>query len=404
MISNTPVFDIVIAGAGIVGLSTAWQLSRIRPDLRIAILEKESKPAQHQSSRNSGVIHSGVYYEPGSAKATNCLKGYQMLLAFADAYKVPYQIRGKLIAAVDESELPQLRKIFQNGITNGLQGLEILDAQAGREAEPHVRSIESVWVPQAGIIDYGAVCREMVRQFQEGNVSLYFDHQVTDFRRELHHSVISTSYGDFNATLFMNCTGLYADRIALLTGMTGPFRILPFRGEFYTLNGVSAGLVRNLVYPVPDPRFPFLGVHFTPRLDGSLEAGPNAVLAFAREGYDLRTVHAGDLTETLTYTGFYRMAARYWKKGWEEMHRSVSASAFLKSLQHLIPGVRKEDMRPSRSGVRAQCVGTNGRMIYDYQLLEDDYVINLVNAPSPAATSALAIGAFLAQKALDKLH
>ncbi len=404
MLNNTPHFDVLIGGAGIVGLSTAWQLLRIQPSLRIAILEKESRPAMHQSSRNSGVIHSGIYYEPGSAKAENCLKGYRMLLDFAEEHKIPHRICGKVIAAVDTHEIPVLHDILRRGKLNNLSGIEILDEKASKEAEPHVQAIESIWVPQAGIIDYGEVSNELARQLQELGASLYFDHVITDIRHELHHVVISSKYGEFKTKLFINCCGLYADRVALMTGMIGRFKILPFRGEFYQLSGASAQMINHLVYPVPDQRFPFLGVHFTLRLDGSVEAGPNAVMAFAREGYRLYDVNIGELSEILLYTGFYRMAFRYWKKGWEEMRRSLLKKAFLKSMQRLIPATRIEDMSYHRSGVRAQCVSSDGKMIYDYLILEDERVINLVNAPSPAATSSLAIGEFLTEKAIAQLR
>jgi L-2-hydroxyglutarate oxidase len=234
-------------------------------------------------------------------------------------------------------------------------------------------------------------------------VSIYYDHEITDYRRELHHAILTTAYGDFHSGLFINCCGLYADKVAVLTGMTGAFKIMPFRGEFYKLNELSRRLVKNMIYPVPDPRFPFLGVHFTPRLDGGVEAGPNAVLAFAREGYHFGSVDIAESAEILAYAGFYRMAFKYWRKGWQEMYRSISRAAFLRSAQHLIPELKPGDISRSRSGVRAQCVGSDGKMIYDYLILEDEKSINLVNAPSPAATSAFSIGAFIADKVEEKL-
>lgn len=400
---DAPHFDVIIAGAGIVGLATAWQLINRYPGLRIAILEKEIKPALHQSSRNSGVIHSGIYYHPGSAKAENCLKGYRMLLDFASEYDIPFSLCGKLIAAVEPQEIPVLHEIYARGVAHGMQGIALLDTKAAAGVEPHVRAHEAIWVPQAGIIDYGEVCRTLARRAQDRGVSIYYEHVVTDLQRIPGGISVASGFGDFTTPLFINCTGLYADRVAMLSEMTGRFMIMPFRGEFYTLTGASAGLVKHLVYPVPDQRFPFLGVHLTPRLDGTMEAGPNAVLAFAREGYRLGSVHAGDLSEILTYGGFYRMAMRYWGKGWEEMRRSVSKQAFHKAVQRLVPDIRKGDMVPGRSGVRAQCVASNGTMIYDYLVLEDTHLINLVNAPSPAATSALAIGAFLTDKAAARL-
>lgn len=404
MLSNAPHFDVLIGGAGIVGLSVAWQLILRDPSLRIAILEKEAQPAVHQSSRNSGVIHSGIYYEPGSAKAENCLKGYRMLLDFATEFQIPHRICGKVIAAVESGEVPTLRNIFQRGIQHGLSGIEILDEKASRGAEPHVQAIESIWVPQAGIIDFGSVAQVLVSQLQDKGASLYFDHIINDVRTDPQYVVIATKHGEFKTKLFINCCGLYADRVALLTGMTGKFKILPFRGEFYRLSEPSSALINHLIYPVPDQRFPFLGVHFTPRMDGSIEAGPNAVLAFAREGYQLSDINAGELSEMVFYSGFYKMAFRYWRKGMEEMHRSFSKHAFLKSVQRLIPAIRIEDMHYNRSGVRAQCVTTDGKMIYDYLVLEAERILNLVNAPSPAATSSLSIGESIAAIALNKLN
>jgi L-2-hydroxyglutarate oxidase len=344
-----------------------------------------------------------VYYTPGSAKALNCIRGYQLLLEFAQEYHVNHRICGKIIAAVEEHEIPGLHDIYNKGVQNGLQGIELLDAEAGKSAEPHVDAIESLWVPQAGIIDFAKVCLKLTTLLQERGVSLYYDHEIKDISQELNHSVITTRYGDFESQLFINCCGLYADRVALLTGMEGKFRIFPFRGEFYQLSGKTAGMVNHLIYPVPDERFPFLGVHFTLRMDGTVEAGPNAVLAFAREGYKFSDVNIADVTEIMSYTGFYRMAFRYWDKGWGEMRRSVFRQAFLRSMQRLIPAAQIEDMKYSRSGVRAQCVSPDGKMIYDYLILENAYVINVVNAPSPAATSAFSIGEFLASKAINKL-
>jgi (S)-2-hydroxyglutarate dehydrogenase len=399
-LSSIPAFDIIIAGAGIVGLATAWQLIERSPQLRIAILEKERGPARHQSSRNSGVIHSGIYYKPGSAKADNCLRGYRMLLDFADHHNIPYRICGKFIAATQESELPLLRGIFSNGVAHGMQGLNMLDEKASRSAEPNVAAISSIWVPQAGIIDFGQVCITLMRRLQDRGAILYFDHRVEGL--EIYHDrvQVATPYGSFAGGMFINCCGLYADRVAMLSGMWGKYRILPFRGEFYTLTSDAARLIRHMVYPVPDPRFPFLGVHFTPRMDDTVEVGPNAVLAFAREGYKFSTVNPGELSEILLYQGFYRMALRYWTRGLSEMHRSLSKKAFVQSVQRLVPAIGMASLKSGRSGVRAQCVGTDGMMLYDYLILESGRVINLINAPSPAATSALSVGDLIAAKAL----
>ena len=396
-------YDICIAGAGIVGLSTAYQLIREQPDLRIAIVEKESAVGQHQSSRNSGVIHSGVYYEPGSQKALNCIDGYQRLLKFADEYDIPYKICGKVIVAKAEEEIPTLNTIIQRGKQNGLQGLKIIDPDEIREIEPHVRAIQAVWVPQAGIIDFGAVCQALAQYLIANSVKLLFNSAVTHIDRKGGSVSIHTTGGNVASNVFVNCTGLYADKVAKMTGMAGDFKVLPFRGEYYRLKPHAKHLARNLIYPVPDMRFPFLGVHFTRRMNGDMEAGPNAVLAFRREGYHFSQVYFPELRETLAYPGFRRLAARYWSFGLDEFRRSVSPRHFYRSLKALIPDLQFADIERARTGVRAQCVARDGSLMYDYAILEDEQVINVCNAPSPAATSCLAIGAFLKDKILAKL-
>ena len=396
-------YDVVIVGGGIVGLATAHQLINRNPRLTIAIVEKEQRVGEHQSSRNSGVIHSGIYYEPGSQKAINCLAGYKALLSFATEHNVPFDLCGKVIVARKEEELPVLKTLYKRGQENGLEGITWLDGECVIEKEPHVHAVAGIWVPQSGIIDYGMVCKTLQVLLGSQGVHFKMGHPVTAIKRQPTHVEIITTSETLCTKVMVNCAGLYADKVTEMTGMRGNFRILPFRGEFYKLRSEMSHLVNHLVYPVPDLRFPFLGIHFTQRLDGGIEAGPNAVLGFRREGYRLKDVHIGELIETLTFTGFWRMAARYWKKGMDEMYRSFSSDAFHRELIKLLPDLERSDIERSRSGVRAQCVAADGRMIYDYVILEDDQVINVCNAPSPAATSCFSIGQFLAAKAIARM-
>lgn len=395
-------YDITIIGAGIVGMATAYKLLEMAPGLKVAVVDKEATVSFHQSDRNSGVIHSGVYYEPGSAKAVNCQKGYKALLEFCDAHDVPYDLCGKVIVAKDESELPTLHKIYQRGKENGLEPLEYLDQQEVREIEPHVRGIKGIRVPQAGIIDYKEVTEKLAELFVAKGGSLHMSTVVRDIKQQPDKIALVCPNDRIFTRSLVNCAGLYADKVAKLTGMEADFRIVPFRGEFYKLKKEKEYLVNGLIYPVPDMKFPFLGVHFTKRLHGGIEAGPNAVLAFRREGYKHLDIHPGELFESLVYPGFLRLAAKFWKKGFEEMYRSFSPPAFVKSMQKLIPEITLEDIERSRTGVRAQALDRHGNLIYDYFILEDARITNLCNAPSPAATSALAIGDFMARKVLGK--
>ena len=393
-------YDIVIAGGGIVGLATALQLLESRPGLRIAVLEKEDAVAMHQSSRNSGVIHSGIYYKPGSLRARNCLRGYGLMLRFCREHDIPHDVCGKVIVAVEEGEREGLDRIFKRGRENGLEGIRKLSPEETREIEPHVQAVEAVWVPQAGIVNYGTVARKYAELIAKKGAEIHTGSAVRRIVKDGSGLVVETPRGTFAAGLFINCTGLYSDAVARMTGSNPDLQILPFRGEYYELIPGREHLVRNLIYPVPNPNFPFLGVHFTRMIDGGIEAGPNAVLAFRREGYGRADIHAGELAKILAYPGFRRLAARYWRDGWAEMKRSFFKKHFVSAMQRLIPEVTPDDVRRGRSGVRAMACGPDGQLLDDFRIMEQPGIINVCNAPSPAATASLAIGETLAQKAL----
>jgi L-2-hydroxyglutarate oxidase len=395
-------FDSVIIGGGIVGLAAAWQLQSARPDLKIAVLEKEDAVARHQTGHNSGVMHSGIYYKPGSAKAINCVRGYRMLREFCDANDVPYEICGKLLVATDDREAAALPGLRERGEANGLAGIRQVSRDALRDFEPHVAGQEALWIPQTGIIDYTRVAETLADRFRERGGTICLGERVTGVRRGEGALHIVTNRSGYAAKLLINCAGLYSDVIAALSGRRPDVRIIPFRGEYYTLRDDRKHLVRNLIYPVPDPAFPFLGVHFTRGIDGHVEAGPNAVFAFRREGYRKTDIGLRDLAGSLLWPGFQKIAARYWRTGVGEFYRSYSRAAFTRALQRLIPDLRQEDLLPGGSGVRAQACTRDGRLVDDFLIQEDDGVINLLNAPSPAATSCLAIGETIAQTALGR--
>lgn len=397
-------YDVIVIGGGIVGLATAYQLLQQDLTLKIAVLEKETDIALHQTGNNSGVIHSGIYYKPGSEKATNCKKGYQMMLDFCNKENIPYELCGKVIIAVEEKEIPILEGIYQRGIENGLEGLTYLNEAELKEKEPYVNGIKGIWVPQAGIIDYKVVSAKYAERIIEKGGELKLGHQVTDVKISSTEVTIKTNQGDFLSKLLVNCAGLYSDKIAQLTGQGKDFKIIPFRGEYYDLKPEKRGLVKGLIYPVPNPEFPFLGVHFTRMIGGGVEAGPNAVLAFKREGYKNTQFNLKELFETLTYAGFIKIAMQYWKDGSYEMYRSFSKRAFVKAMQTLIPSITGNDVTKGGAGVRAQACTKDGKLVDDFLILEQERVINVCNAPSPAATSSLAIGETITKKILSKLN
>lgn len=396
-------FDVIISGAGIVGLATAYQLKQKQADLNIAVVEKEQDVAMHQTGRNSGVIHSGIYYKPGSLRAINCIKGYQYLLEFCQKHEVDYEVCGKIIVATNEAEKPALDEILNKGTANGLEGIRKIGRSEILEIEPHCAGVEGIWVPQAGIADYVGVAQKLKTLLQEQGVDFYFGETVGKVEKK-NAAIVHTSQRILESRLFINCSGLYSDVVAKNTGADVPIQILPFRGEYFKLKEEKEYLVNNLIYPVPDPNFPFLGVHFTRMIHGGIEAGPSAVLAFQREGYHRSDVDARELFEILSYKGFQKLAIKYWQTGLGELYRSFSKSAFTKKLQKLIPEIQEGDLETVPAGVRAMACGPDGELLDDYLFLEDQYVLNVCNAPSPAATSALSIGESVVIRALKNLN
>ncbi len=396
-------YDVIIIGGGIVGLSTAWKLISNQPGLRLCVVEKESSLATHQTDRNSGVIHSGIYYKPGGAKAVNCVKGYGMLLDFCTEHEIPFDLCGKVIVAGNEQQIPTLEGIYDRGIQNGLSGIRIIDAKEVKEVEPYCHAVKGIWVPQTGIIDFRLVAEKLAELIRAKKGDIITGCKVEKIQSNKDGITVFTKNRSLHGQMAIGCAGLYSDLLVKLAGEKPPHQILPFRGEFYALRPHATHLVKGLIYPVPDINFPFLGVHLTKRIHGGIEAGPNAVLAFRREGYKHLDVHAGELFEALTYPGFQKLAGRHWRKGMDEMKRSFSKKAFLKSLQTLVPSLRSEDIHRSRSGVRAQAVDRNGNLVDDYVIVEQERMIHLCNAPSPAATSCLSIGEYVGSVASNKL-
>ena len=387
-------FDLVIVGGGVLGLATAYRYKQRFPDRAIAILEKEPQVAQHQTGHNSGVLHSGIYYKPGSLKASNCRAGKLAMEEFCAREGIEHDICGKIIVAVEESELPELDKIFQRGQDNGVT-CELIGRERLLELEPAAAGIRAIHVPEAGIVNYTQVCARLAELLVAAGGKILLHTRVTNIRVTNEHVLLTTPRGEYQAKHVINCGGLQCDRIAKLAGEKCNSKIIPFRGEYYQLKPDANRLVNNLIYPVPNPTFPFLGVHFTRMIDNRVECGPNAVLAFAREGYTKTTIHPGDLFESLTYPGFIRMAAKYWREGMGEMWRSVSKAAFVKALQRLVPEIRCEDLEPAPAGVRAQAVSPDGKMIDDFQIQCDQRITHVLNAPSPAATASLNIGKYI---------
>lgn len=396
--------DVVIVGAGIVGLATAYQLIQKRPNLRITIIEKEAQVAAHQTGHNSGVIHSGLYYKPGSLKATNCIRGYQMLLDFCEQESIPFEKCGKIVVATQPSQVPMLQTLHERGIQNGLTGLRTLTLEEMREIEPHVSGVAGLRVPQTGIVNYTTVSQKLADKLERLGVRIRFNERVSSISQSTHHSTVVTTGGSYDTKLVINCAGLYSDKVAQLTEKEElDIRITPFRGEYYELVPEKEYLVKHLIYPVPDPNFPFLGVHFTRMVDGGVEAGPNAVMAFGREAYQKSQINWKELGETLAWPGFQKVAAKYWKTGIGEFYRSFSKAAFTRALQELIPEIQEKDLKPGGAGVRAQACDRIGGLLDDFAILENAQAINVVNAPSPAATSSLSIGVTISERALARL-
>jgi L-2-hydroxyglutarate oxidase len=394
-------FDLAVIGGGIVGLATAFAL-RERLHDRLLVLEAEERIAMHQSGHNSGVIHSGLYYRPGSLKARTCTAGRDALYRFCADYGIAHERCGKLVIAVDESDMARLDELERRGRANGVTGLRRLGSEALREVEPYARGRAALHVPATGIVHYPEVARAYAREIERCGGSLETGARVTRVRRDGTELVIDTSRGAWRARALVNCAGLQADRVARLCGLQPDVRIVPFRGEYYELRPERTALVRNLIYPTPDPRFPFLGVHFTRMIHGGVEAGPNAVLALKREGYRRTDVSVRDLAGMATFPGAWRMAVRYWRMGMGEYRRSLSTRAFVAALQRLVPEVTPADVRRAGSGVRAQAVDPAGRLVDDFLVVESDRMIHLLNAPSPAATASLEIGRTIAERARER--
>lgn len=392
-------YDIAIVGGGIVGLATGRELLHRHPHLKVLVLEKEAALATHQTGHNSGVIHSGIYYKPGSLKAKLCAEGRRSLWEYCDKNHIEYRNVGKLIVATEESELPNLEELHRRGVANGIEGLEIVDADGIREREPHCRGIKAIFSPVTGIVDYGIVARSYGDDIRAAGGEIRTGSEVTRIDRSGASAVLHSRTGEVEAKYVVSCGGLLADRVAEMSGSPSDPKIVPFRGDYLILKPEKRYLVKGNIYPVPDPSFPFLGVHFTPRMNGDIWLGPNAVLAFAREGYNFTTIDLGDLFETLTYSGFIKMASKYFSTGMGEMYRDLVRAAYVKALQRYIPELQVEDTLTGPSGVRAQAMMADGSMVDDFVFDGDASVVNVRNAPSPAATSSLAIGRFVADEA-----
>ncbi|PKB71610.1 MAG: hydroxyglutarate oxidase [SAR202 cluster bacterium Io17-Chloro-G6] len=394
-------YDIAIIGGGILGLSTAMQLAGRAPHWRVAVLEKEEELATHQTGHNSGVMHSGIYYRPGSHKAQFCVAGLNNLVNFCDENEIEYEQCGKVIIAIEESELGRLQDLYDRGTANGVPDLEMVGPERLKEIEPHVTGIKALWAPHTGIVDFTKVAAAYANKFQQAGGDIFAGAAVRKITRSTGSVALETNKGTLQAENLINCAGLYADRVAAMTGENVPVRIIPFRGEYYTLQPESHHLVSGLIYPVPDPQFPFLGVHFTRNIKGHVEAGPNAVLALRREGYRKRDFDLGDNLGNLAYPGFWKMAMKYWKIGMGEVYRSYNKRVFLRDLQRLLPEIKDSDLSGGGSGVRAQAVARDGSLLDDFSIIQGQDTIHVLNAPSPGATSSLAIGEHIAGLAVE---
>ncbi len=399
-------FDIVVIGGGIVGLASAYKVASNHPEVRLAVLEKEDRLAAHQTGHNSGVMHSGLYYKPGSSKAQTCTAGRKELIAFAKKHKIPHEICGKIIVATDERELPVMERIFQNGLANGVEGIEKIGPEEIGRIEPAASGIAGLHVPCAGIIDFTAVADklgELVQKAANHNCVLT-SHKVTGFDKHDFYTSVVTSKGSISTRYLVNCAGLQCDRVARMDGVNPGVRIVPFRGDYCDLTNGAAAKVKNLIYPVPDPAFPFLGVHFTRMIAGGVECGPNAVFAFKREGYRKTDFSLRDSWDSLAHLGTWRLFMRHWRYGLGEYACALSKKLLLRQLQRLVPSIGPDDFRPGNAGVRAQALGPKGELVDDFKIEATKNAIHVLNAPSPAATASLAIGGHIARLAAEQFE
>ena len=394
---------VAVVGGGIVGLATAYRLQQRLPDARITILEKESAVGLHQSRHNSGVLHCGLYYKPGSKRARLAVRGIRQMVEFCQRHSIAHEVCGKVVVATSEEEASRLPGFYERGCENGLKGLRMLSAGELREIEPHAAGISAIHVPQEGIVDYPQVCAVLAREVQAQGGEVTTGAHVSRIHREGPGWKVIHTQGETSSDWVITCAGLHSDRVAALTGQPRTARVVPFRGEYYLIRPERQFLVRNLIYPLPDPRFPFLGVHFTRRIQGGIEAGPNAVLAFAREGYKKTNVNLADMADAFSYPGLWRFLRRYPKVCRDELRRSFSKKLFCQTLQRLVPEIQMSDLSAGGAGVRAQALSPDGMLVDDFRFVEGDREIHIVNAPSPAATSSLAIGEEIATMLAQRL-
>jgi L-2-hydroxyglutarate oxidase LhgO len=397
------VWDLIIIGGGAVGLSVAYQiLKRTDGALSVLVLEKEKEVSEHQTGHNSGVIHSGLYYRPGSKRALLCTKGREMLYAFAQEYEVPHERCGKIVVAVTEEEIPYLETIFNRGLENGLTGLKWMDPQEINSVEPYCEGKKAIFVPQTGIIDFKRLCLTLKERIQELGGVVRTKSEVVGIQRDRYEYTIYTPHNQFKCRFLISCAGLQSDRIAQMEGLSLSHRIVGFRGDYYELVGEGKKRVRNLIYPVPNPQFPFLGVHFTRMINGEIEVGPNAVFTFKREGYGKTDFDWKDTWDALSFSGTWSFFFKHWKFGLEEYQRAFSKKRFYQKVRQMIPSLRIEELKPGRSGVRAMALSKEGEMIDDFLFAETEHSIHVLNAPSPAATACLAIGEYISQRAEEQ--